>query len=155
MQQFTIPQFIDVEDKIIGPITARQFIIMLSASVLIAICYKIFDFELFVVAGLLIFAMAGTFAFLKINGRPFHYFILNFIETLKRPGIRVWRNLVALTPEAAENNGIEAIPVGQPAANGERNFSRSRLAQLSLIVDTHGAYRDAGDENENVSPLNF
>ena len=29
MQMFTVPQFIDVEDKIIGPITTRQFIICL------------------------------------------------------------------------------------------------------------------------------
>ncbi|KKS92044.1 MAG: hypothetical protein UV69_C0039G0006, partial [Parcubacteria group bacterium GW2011_GWE2_43_12] len=29
MQQFVVPQFIDVEDKIIGPITVRQFIIIM------------------------------------------------------------------------------------------------------------------------------
>lgn len=149
MQQFTIPQFIDVEDKIIGPITARQFIIILSASLIIAICYKIFDFELFVIAGLIIFAIAGTFAFLKINGRPFHYFILNFIETLKRPGIRVWRNLAPQTAEAGDEGAIRSISASQPIAPGGRNFSRSRLAQLSLIVDTHGAYREE-DDNQSV-----
>ncbi|MFA6106914.1 MAG: PrgI family protein [Patescibacteria group bacterium] len=154
MQQFTIPQFIDVEDKIIGPITTRQFIIMLSSCVIIAICYKIFDFELFAVAGLLIFAMAGTFAFLKINGRPFHYFILNFIETLKRPGIRVWRNLAPQTAEAGDDGAIKAISMNRPIANSGRNFSRSRLAQLSLIVDTLGAYREENEGSNLINGIN-
>ncbi|MFA6393903.1 MAG: PrgI family protein [Patescibacteria group bacterium] len=154
MQQFTIPQFIDVEDKIIGPITTRQFIIILSASVLIAICYKIFDFELFVVAGLLIFAMAGTFAFLKINGRPFHYFILNFIETLKRPGTRVWRNVSDQSSETDDDVAIKAIPASRPTTESGRSISRSRLAQLSLIVDTHGVYRNENEDSNSINGIN-
>ena len=47
MQQFVIPQFIDVEDKIIGPITVRQFIIMLAGGGLVFISYKLSDFTLF------------------------------------------------------------------------------------------------------------
>jgi hypothetical protein len=29
MQQFVVPQFIDVEDKIIGPISVRQFLTLM------------------------------------------------------------------------------------------------------------------------------
>ena len=90
MQQFTVPQFIDVEDKIIGPVTARQFIIMLAGFMLIAISYKIFSFNLFIGIGMAIFGTSGTLAFLKINGMPFHFFILNFTQTTRRPGLRVW-----------------------------------------------------------------
>ena len=43
MQQFTVPQFIDFEDKIIGPITTRQFLILMGGFVAIALCYAIFD----------------------------------------------------------------------------------------------------------------
>ena len=77
MQQFVVPQFIDVEDKIIGPITTRQFIVLLAGFLIIAVSYKLFDFSLFVTFGLLVFAITSIFAFLKINGRPFHYFVLN------------------------------------------------------------------------------
>ncbi len=80
MQQFTVPQFIDVEDKIIGPVTTRQFIIMLSGALLIAVCYKLFDFSLFVTVSILIILIFGTFAFIKVNGRPFHLFILNLFR---------------------------------------------------------------------------
>ena len=77
MQQFTIPQFIDVEDKIFGPITVRQFVIMLACLLLSALAYKLTDFALFLTETILFFAAGGTVAFLRVNGRPFHYFILN------------------------------------------------------------------------------
>ena len=65
MQQFTVPQFIDVEDKIIGPITVRQFIIMLSGFIIVAVFYKIFDFSAFIVFGFLILIIAGIFSFVR------------------------------------------------------------------------------------------
>lgn len=49
MLQFTVPQFIDVEDKIIGTITVRQFIILLVAAILIAVSYRVLDTAGFVV----------------------------------------------------------------------------------------------------------
>ena len=61
MQQFTVPQFIDVENKIIGPITARQFLILLIAAIIVAISYKIFDFSLFLTVGIFVFLIAVLF----------------------------------------------------------------------------------------------
>jgi hypothetical protein len=74
MEQITVPQFLDVEDKIIGPITVRQFIEMLMGGIVIFIFYKSFDFSLFIVSSLLVFAITMIFAFAKINGQPFHNF---------------------------------------------------------------------------------
>ena len=37
MDQFVVPQFIDAEDKIFGPLTARQFIIVMFMMLLILI----------------------------------------------------------------------------------------------------------------------
>ena len=91
MEQITVPQFLDVEDRIIGPITVRQFIEILVGGLIIFIFYKLFDFSLFVVAGLLVFGLTVLLAFVKINGQPFHNFFLNFITTLKNPKLKIWR----------------------------------------------------------------
>ncbi len=138
MLQFTVPQFIDVEDKIIGTITVRQFIILLVAAILIAVCFKFFDTVIFVAATLLIGGTAGTFAFVRINSAPFHYFLLNLIQTFKKPRLRVWRKDDTLigaiefdqTPSTSVNRGEN-----HPA------YSASRLSELSLIVDTKGSYQ--------------
>ena len=77
MQQFVVPQFIDVEDKIIGPITTRQFIMMLVGAILLAIAFKLFDTGLFVVFAILDIGIVATLSFVKINGMPFHFFLSN------------------------------------------------------------------------------
>lgn len=145
MQQFTVPQFIDVEDKIIGPITARQFIILLAGFLAMGVFYKIFDFSLFLTTAILTLLISGTFAFLKINGRPFHYFLLNLIQTFKRPGLRVWNN--AFRAEVVEDEADEVEAIARiPAA--PKLFTSSRLAELSLMVDTKGAYGGAAGEEK-------
>ena len=140
MQQFTVPQFIDVEDKIIGPITARQFIIMLTGSLLVAICYKLFDFTLFLSLGVIIMAICGVLAFFKVNGMPFHFFILNFFQTLARPGLRIWDNMAVQQnlSVAVKKNDIKNISSMPPI---KKTGNASRLSELSLIVDTRGAFR--------------
>lgn len=145
MQQFTVPQFIDVEDKIIGPVTTRQFIIMLAGFLLMGIAYKFFDFSLFITVALILFVVCGTLAFAKINGRPFHFFILNVIQTLKRPNLRIW-NKKNSSIEAVEEEDKKTIVEFTPAP--VKHYTKSRLAELSLIVDTKGAYK--GEEREDT-----
>ncbi len=151
MQQFTVPQFIDVEDKIIGPITTRQFIIMLSGFALIGISYKIFDFSAFIVVGLSIFAISGIFSFAKINGSQFHLFVLNLIQTLKKPGLRVWNHTIGKSEaEYAEYKEIETKELEQASLPPDKHYTISRLAELALIVDTKGVYKggEKGEESE-------
>jgi hypothetical protein len=137
MQQFTVPQFIDVENQIIGPITTRQFMIFLAGAIIIAASYKLFDFSLFVTIAVIVFILAASFAFVKINGRPFHFFILNLVQTLRRPGLRVWDNRAA-APSAEVQ--LPVVPSGYQAAP-PKFYKKSRLAELALIVDTQGRYK--------------
>lgn len=144
MQQFIVPQFIDVEDKVIGPITTRQFIIMLTGFLIIGISYKLFDFSLFITFGLIILAVTGIIAFLKINGRPFHYFILNIFQTFKRPKLRIWHFIANELDYAIEKRNPAASVKTAPG----KHYTASRLAELSLIVDTKGAYRGEGGDSQ-------
>lgn len=149
MQQFTIPQFIDVEDKIIGPITTRQFIIMLGGFLLMGVSYKIFDFSLFLTVSILIFLIVVVFSFVRINGRPFHFFVLNLAQTLKRPKLRVWNNKFLPAAESYGINEKEIIKQTPPPAPKVQP-SLSRLAELSLIVDTRGEYKGEGGEEARI-----
>ena len=146
VQQYTVPQFIDVEDKIIGPITTRQFLILLTCAILIAIFYKAFDFSLFITAAVFVFTVSIILAFVKISGRPFHFFLLNVIQTLKKPHLRVWQ-MVDTQVELFDGEEIKA-PEVIPRKN--INLKTSRLDQMSLIVDTYGQYRgeDLVDKNK-------
>jgi len=139
MQQFLVPQFIDVEDKIIGPITTRQFIELLFMALIDFIAYKLADFSLFLFIAIINLALFGTLAFFKVNGQPFHYFLLNLIQTLKKPKLRVWNKIVT---EAELARRIKEVEVkAPPRITPRRIISTSRLSELALIADTGGVYK--------------
>ena len=81
-----------------------------------------------------------TFAFLKINGRPFHYFLLNLIQTLRRPSLKIWNKEVYFDEIAKEKK--TPTPKYIPP---KQHLSATRLSELSLVVDTGGAYREEVD----------
>lgn len=142
MQQFVVPQFIDVEDKIIGPITVRQFLIILAGGLLLFIEFKLCDLMLFIILGLFTLVFTLAFSFLKVNGMPLHYFILNIIQTFKRPTLRIWDK----TPHPNEIKELskqlqETTASNIPQVKPRIPLVRSRLQELSLVVDTGGAYK--------------
>lgn len=138
-QQYTVPQFIDVEDKILGPLTVRQFVIMLVAGLLITLFYRIFKFGIFLVISLPLFAAAVTLAFVKINGQSFHFFFLNMVQTLRRPPLRVWDKSLSDTELRELMKAPPAPPhIMKPT---KAPLSGSRLRDLVLQVNTGGAYQ--------------
>lgn len=144
MQQFVVPQFIDVEDKIIGPITVRQFIIIMIGGFLIFLEFRLADFGLFILEGLLTLFLIALFAFFKVNGMPFHFFFVNFIATLNKPKIRTWQKQ---TPEFELKQALHQPIVTHKGQDVpvKASLHKSRLTQLALEVDTGGAYQAEED----------
>lgn len=146
--QYTVPQFIDTEDKIIAFITVRQFLIMIVAAILIAVAYAALKFMVFVFVAIVIIILTGVLAFVKVNGRPFHFFLISYIERVKKPNIRVWNKdltnaeLKHYIKQKAEEKPVERV--------GKARLSTSHLAQLSLIVDTGGSY--VGEDVLDIPP---
>lgn len=144
MQQFVVPQFIDVEDKIFGPITTRQFLIILVASFICFIAYKLADLALFAVILSLVGGGALVLAFVKINGQAFHFFLLNLAQTMRSPGQRIWYKSY---PDDELNYlrklGTEEAPEAEEAAHTAK---RSHIRNLALQVNT-GGYYQAEDED--------
>lgn len=134
-----MPQFIDVEDKIFGPITTRQFLIILSSSLVIFIIYKLADFALFLFLSIIIGGLTLILAFAKVNGQSFHFVLLNIVQTLRRPSLRVW-NKNLNNKELEELRVSSKVEVVEKAAPITR-FSHNRIRDLSLVVNTGGYYK--------------
>lgn len=137
--QFVVPQFIDAEDKIFGPITARQFIILMVVFMIEFGMFRLLSFVAFLIIGIPFFALGGIVAFVRINGAPFHYFFLNLIQTFKKPRLRVWsreysdselKELMRTTPPPPLTHVVRKEFTGT-----------SRLQELTLVVNTGGIYK--------------
>lgn len=138
-EQFVVPQFIDAEDKILGPVTGRQFLIMLVDIFLILPWYKLVSFAWFLVIALPLFALGVVVAFAKINGQSFHFFFLNLIQTFRKPQLRVWDKSLNDAELRALTRSVAPPPA--PPAPRKAPASSSRLAELTLVVNTGGVYK--------------
>ena len=91
MAQFQVPQFIEVEDKIFGPLTLKQFVYVGGGAGLSFVLYKTLPvfiaFPLIgVVAGLSI-----ALAFYKVNNRPFIIMMEAAFTYLTKSKLYLWR----------------------------------------------------------------
>jgi len=71
MAQYQVPQFIDVEDKVFGPLTIRQFVYIAAGALVNVILYNIFRMWVLLVLGFPFAVFAFALAFYKYNGVPF------------------------------------------------------------------------------------
>ena len=139
MEQFVVPQFIDNEDKIMGPLTGRQFIIVLVMFMILAAMFKLMPIVWFAVTGIPLFAFGIILAFSKVNGQPFHLFALNVTQTLKKPRLRVWDK--RLNDAEVRAHLLKEIPPPTPPRGRKTFANASRLQELTLVVNTGGVYK--------------
>lgn len=88
--RFQVPQFIEVEDKIIGPFTIKQFIYLAGGAGLSFVLFKALPFfiAIFFIAPVAIFSLA--LAFYKINNQPFISVLESMVKYATKKKLYVW-----------------------------------------------------------------
>lgn len=89
--QFKVPQFIDIEDKIIGPLTLKQFIYLLGGLGVIAISWFYFKLGVFIIISIPILILSLGLAFFKVNGRPLVSILGSLIKYMTKPKLYLWK----------------------------------------------------------------
>ena len=89
--RFTVPQFIEREAKLIGPLTFRQFLYVGAAGLICFIIYFTFSFTVFIISAIVLGSIALAFAFLKINGIPLSIYLWNFFKYTLSPKDYLWK----------------------------------------------------------------
>lgn len=108
MQQFQVPQFIEVEDKIFGPLTLKQFLYILGAVASLFLLYIFLPLALVILFGAPILIFFSALAFYKVNGQPFMKYVENALSHFTRVRLYVWKKVpkqksAAEKVEAAES----------------------------------------------------
>ncbi len=89
--QFQVPQFIETEDKIVGPLTLRQFIYVAVAGVFSAMLYFSIGGFVWVLLSLILFGIALGLAFVKVEGRPLFNVVVAAGHFYWRPQTYIWQ----------------------------------------------------------------
>ena len=117
--RFTIPQFIEHEAKIIGPLTFKQVIFIGTAGVVCFILYFLVPFSVFLVACVILAGGGIALAFLKIGGRSLPLTLVNLLKfsvmpkiyiwkKREQPGINIYKKKTEFRPALSAGNGEES-----------------------------------------------
>ncbi len=140
--RYQVPQFIEVEDKIFGPLTLKQFIYLAGSA---GIAYGIYYFlpsliSLPIAAGAL--ALGVALAFYKPDGhRPFIFLLEQAFRFYINPKKFVWKQDVTKRNQDAVVQAKEIINIKASDALIPK-LSESRLRDLSWSLDIHENVKD-------------
>lgn len=131
--EYQVPQFIEVEDKIFGPFTLKQFIYVAGGVGMCAIAFFYLPLVIAIVVAIPIAGLAGALAFYKVNNKPFEDILeagFNYYITGSR--LYLWRKeeKTDKAPSALPQNPVPAAPV-RPALG----LDRGKLHDLAWSLD--------------------
>jgi hypothetical protein len=135
MGQYKVPQNVEAEDHILGPLTFRQFIYALVGFGWGAICFAIFRKVpvLLILIGFPPTMLLMLLAFYTRDGQNFEQILISMADFFAAPRKRYW-----VKEEIAETFHIE--PTKQAAEITQRNPEEvmSELEKLSTLIDSRG-----------------
>jgi len=139
--KYQVPQFIEVESKIFGPLTLKQFIYLVGGAGLAFIVYVFFPLWLAIPFEIPIVSLAAMLAFYKVNNQPFVKFAENAIKHFINARLYVWKK----SPQ--EQSVKEAEKVGVPPPAYVPKLTQSRLRELAWSLDIKDKNNTADDIN--------
>jgi hypothetical protein len=124
-----VPQFIDVEDKVFGPFTFKQFIYMAGGAALAYLSHKIIPTP-FSILGIVFFGgFAVALAFYKPNNRPFLEYFQNWVAYQFKSKLYLWKK-----PEQKKaQTHVPTPPTTQPASPVQK--PERTIADLARNLD--------------------
>lgn len=132
--QFSVPQFIDIKEKIFGPLTLTQFIYLAAGGGFCFLLFQVLELGLFIVVAFPIVIVAVLLAFYKYNGMPFSDFLVALLKYFKRPRKRVWKRVVEIVKESQKTRKAKKMD----ATRIKELPDKSSLQKLSYVLDTEG-----------------
>ena len=98
--KFQVPQFIETETKLIGPLTLRQFLFVAGGISMTAVAWIVLSGIFFGIAALLILGFFGALAFVKIDGQP----MLNYLAYMLAYGLGTKRAIYKVKQDTNQFN---------------------------------------------------
>jgi hypothetical protein len=145
MGQYKVPQDVEAEDKLIGPLSLRQFIYVIIGVVWAGLMFFILrpnnspsPAVNYTIMAVLIIPITGFFLLLGFGKRQEQSFEKYFVALVRFyfvPRVRVWDKDLSTVELVREE-------AAAPEIITEKNVSKSSLEQLALVMDTHGFMKD-------------
>ena len=126
--RFQVPQFIEIEDKIFGPLTFKEFVYLVGGAGLAYTIYKLTPLLIAIILDIPVIGLALALSFYKVNGKPFINVLESALYYFKNNKLYIWKKEDApITPEKQVEQMVKQINVPK--------LSDSKLKDLTWSLD--------------------
>ncbi|OGI81890.1 hypothetical protein A3I95_00475 [Candidatus Nomurabacteria bacterium RIFCSPLOWO2_02_FULL_44_12] len=137
--QFKVPQFLDIEDKIFGPFTFRQFVYLAGGAGLCFVLFRLLGFWFGAIPIILVAGFVLALTFYKPNNKPFIFMVEAVVKYIFQDKLYVWKkrkNKVLPKTRSEKEVGLEIENRNESlyALSGGR-LTGSKLRDLAWSLD--------------------
>jgi hypothetical protein len=145
--QYQVPQFIEIEDKIVGPLTIKQFIYLAGTGglCLVYVFYLPLVFTILLMVPTV--ALGVALAFYKMNGKPFIEILEAGFNYYIGAKFFLWKHVD--TPVKQPTEAAKAAAAAEAAAAVEKHtpkLTRGKLTELAWSLDVPKDQQTAAPE---------
>jgi hypothetical protein len=134
--RYQVPQFIEIEDKIIGPLTIKQFVYLAGGAGMSFVAFRFLTLLLAIPIIAVIIVLSLALAFYKVNNRNFIELMESVFSFYTKDRLYIWKKM----PKKIE---VQKITEKAPPEMFVPKLSESKLKELAWSLDI----------NENQNPL--
>ena len=132
--QFKVPQFLDIEDKIFGPFTFRQFVYLAGVAGLCFIIFKLLGLWLGAIPILAVAGLSVALIYYRPNNKPFINMVEASFNYFLKSKLYIWKRRKNKTEDkrkiAASQEDEKRAKLGQEARLGN-----NKLRDLAWSLD--------------------
>jgi len=125
--QFQVPQFIEIEDKVFGPFSFKQFIYIIGSVGVAFILYVYLPTFIALVPMILVVSLGFSLAFYKINNRPFVFILQSMIKYYINRKLYLWKKAPPAISQTVTNQSNTPTPIPK--------LTKSRLEDLAWSLN--------------------
>jgi hypothetical protein len=138
--RFQVPQFTDVEDKIIGPLTFKQFIYLAGAAGAVVVLFTFLPMFLAILIGVPIAILGAMLAFYKVNNQPFIRMVESYVKYTITRKLYLWKHEEKMpTAQTRRPTNPALVP----------KLSESKLRDLMWSMDVKQSGNPTTDDTDN------
>ncbi|MCI0619232.1 PrgI family protein [bacterium] len=144
--QFQVPQFIEVEDKVVGPLSFKQFLYLAGGAGLSFVLWIFLPTFIAFLVIIPVVALSLALAFYKVNNKPFSFILESAIRYFLGGKLYIWKKEPKKVTPKKQVSGVGG---GETSVYVPR-LSESKLRDLAWSLDV----KDYGRTNEQPTTDN-
>jgi hypothetical protein len=143
--QFKVPQFLDIEDKIFGPFTFKQFAYLAGGAGFCFVLYRLMGLMYSFIPILIIGGFALALTFYRPNNKPFIYMVEAMFKYALHDKLYIWDRTKNTNPDFT--NKPKEVPI--VSRNSSSRLTAGKLRDLAWSLDVLDLSK-RGNEDEDL-----